>query len=73
MDEETRPVIPAGAPEIRSDTPPQADIVEEQPAARNYTPFANLAPMGPDGLFSAAQLDYLVEVPHQVEAAALGG
>lgn len=37
------------------------------------SPFTDLAPTGPDGLFGAAQLDQLVEVLHQVEAAAQGG
>jgi type I restriction enzyme R subunit len=36
------------------------------------SPFTDLAPTGPDGLFSAAQLDQLVEVLHQFEVVALG-
>jgi type I restriction enzyme R subunit len=37
------------------------------------SPFTDLAPTGPDGLFSAAQVDRLLAVLREVEASASGG
>jgi hypothetical protein len=36
------------------------------------SPFADLAPTGPDGLFDAARVDRLLAVLREVEAAASG-
>ena len=36
------------------------------------SPFTDLAPTGPDGLFDAAQLQRLLSVLNEVEAAARG-
>jgi type I restriction enzyme R subunit len=36
------------------------------------SPFTDLVPTGPDGLFSAAQVERLLAVLNEVEAAALG-
>ncbi len=41
-------------------------------AAQLYeSPFTDLAPRGPDGLFTSTQVDELVAVLHQIKAAAI--